>query len=242
MTLPRLYVDTTLTVGQEVALPAAAAHHVRTVLRLARDADLVLFDGHGAAHEARLTQVGRDGAHALIGAALATNSESPLAVTLVQSISRGERMDYTLQKAVELGVQHIVAVTSLRTVVRLDPKRADKRLEHWRGIVQHAAEQSGRTILPTVSGVTTLGDWARTASGTRFLLQPTASVPLARQPRPAAAVTLVAGPEGGFDTREVDQLIAAGVTAVALGPRILRTETAAVCALAVMQALWGDLA
>lgn len=240
--MPRLYVDTTLEAGQEITLPPVAAHHVRSVLRLARDAELVLFDGRGPAYEARLTLVSRECVQALIGAALSEGTESPLDVTLVQSISRGERMDYTLQKAVELGVRRIVTVTSLRTVVRLDANRAQRRLEHWRGVVQHAAQQSGRTLLPAVEGVGTLTDWAERAAGTRFLLQPAAPAPLARQAAPTGPVTLVAGPEGGFDEREVTALLASGVTPVALGPRILRTETAAVCALAVMQALWGDLA
>ncbi|MEQ8662217.1 MAG: 16S rRNA (uracil(1498)-N(3))-methyltransferase [Gammaproteobacteria bacterium] len=241
--MTRLYVDLALVPGQEVELPAGSAHHVRSVLRLTRDSELVLFDGRGSVHEARLTLVARESVRALVGNDLPATGESPLAVTLVQSISRGERMDYTIQKAVELGVRHIVPLTSRRTVVRLDARRADKRLEHWRGIIRHAAEQSGRALLPTLDTVTDLDEWLAAHGGTGgFLLQPGASIPLARVTRPAGAVTLFAGPEGGFEAREVAALSAAGVTGVALGPRILRTETAAVCALAIMQALWGDLA
>lgn len=241
--MPRLYVDSPLVPGQEIELPASSAHHVRSVLRLARDSDLALFDGRGAVHEARLTLVARESVRALVGNALPADAESPLAVTLVQSISRGERMDYTIQKAVELGVQRIVPVTSRRTVVRLDARRADKRLEHWGGIIQHAAEQSGRVLLPALEAVTSLAEWIAANGATDgFLLQPGATVPLARAPRPGGGVTLFAGPEGGFDEREVNELLRAGAKSVSLGPRILRTETAALCALAVMQALWGDLA
>ncbi|MEQ8231034.1 MAG: 16S rRNA (uracil(1498)-N(3))-methyltransferase [Gammaproteobacteria bacterium] len=241
--MPRLYVDHALVSGQEIELPPASAHHVRSVLRLARDSDVVVFDGRGSVHEARLTLVARESVRALIGPALPASGESPLAVTLVQSISRGERMDYTIQKAVELGVQRIVPVTSQRTVVRLDARRADKRLEHWRGVIQHAAEQSGRALLPQLDAVSSLAQWLDLHGGAGgFLLQPGAAVPLARAPRPPGAVVLFAGPEGGFDTREIDRLTGAGVTSVSLGPRILRTETAALCALAVMQAQWGDLA
>lgn len=239
--MPRLYVELPLTAGAEITLPAAAAHHVRSVLRLTREADVTLFDGSGNEYEARLIAVHREGVRALVGAALTPDTESALDLTLVQCISRGERMDYTLQKAVELGVRRLVPVSSRRTVVRLDAARADKRHEHWRGIVQHAAEQSGRVRLPTLEHPGTLEEWARHAGGTRYLLQPHAPDPLARQAAPTGAVTLIAGPEGGFEPREVAMLLAHGATAVALGPRVLRTETAAVCALAVMQAMWGDL-
>jgi len=241
--MTRLYVDLALVPGQELELPASSAHHARSVLRLARDTDVVLFDGRGAVHEARLTLVARESVRALVGNAIEVTTESPLDVSLVQSISRGDRMDYTIQKAVELGVRRIVPVTTRRTVVRLDARRADKRLEHWRGVLQHAAEQSGRALLPELAPVTSLEAWLAAHGGAGgFLLHPAAANPLARQPPPAVPVVLFAGPEGGFDEAEVERLARAGVTSVSLGPRILRTETAAVCALAVMQALWGDLA
>ncbi len=240
--MTRLYVDHALHAGSTLELPADTAHHVRSVLRLAADADVVLFDGRGNEHAARLLEVRRDAVVALVGQALQRAAESPLAVTLVQSVSRGERMDYTIQKAVELGVSRIVPVITTRTVVRLDDKRADKRLAHWRGIVRHAAEQSGRTRLPALEPLSPLAAWLAAGVATpAWVLHPAGGEALARQPAPHGAVTLVAGPEGGFDPREIAALRAAGVIAVALGPRILRTETAAVAALAVMQALWGDL-
>ena len=154
--MPRIHVEIELTSGAECVLPASAAHHIRDVLRLERSAELVLFNGHGGEYEAHLLAVTRGEVRAVVGSFRHGALESPLSVTLVQSISRGERMDYTIQKAVELGVRTIVPITSTRTVVRLDSAREEKRLEHWRGIVRHAAEQSGRTAVPAVAAVLSL--------------------------------------------------------------------------------------
>ena len=241
--MPRIYVDTELRTGAPCELPTAAAHHVRSVLRLGPGAEVVLFNGSGGEFEASLTAVTRSGVSALVGARREGAPESPLATVLVQAISRGERMDYTVQKAVELGVQRIVPVVSRRTVVRLDAAREDKRLQHWRGIVRHAAEQSGRTIVPAVDAVCSLPAWLAANGAIRhYWLDPRAPLSLAAQPKPPATVAIVAGPEGGFEESETALLAAAGATPVRLGPRTLRTETAAHCALAVMQVLWGDLA
>ena len=241
--MPRVYVDADLALGREIVLSSEAAHHVRDVLRLARGDDLFIFDGRGTEHEALLIEVARHAVRAVLGAAHERYTESPLKVTLVQSISRGERMDYTIQKAVELGVRRIVPVTSLRTVVRLDQAREEKRLAHWRGIARHAAEQSGRNCLTEVSAVSTLAEWLRSRDeAVAYFLQPHVTANLAREAMPGAKLTLIAGPEGGFDEREVSLLHDAGVRAIRLGPRILRTETAALVALSIMQAKWGDLA
>ena len=241
--MPRIYVDLELTAGNECELPDAAAHHVRDVLRLARNAELVLFNGRGGEFDARLTAVARGSVRAVATGQRTGVTESPLAVTLVQSIARGERMDYTLQKAVELGVSHIVPIVSRRTVVRLERAREEKRLEHWRGVVRHAAEQSGRTVVPDVAVVLPLAQWlAGAGASCCYLLDPRASASLATQPAPNGAVAIVAGPEGGFDADERSALLAAGVVGVRLGPRILRTETAALTALTVLQTCWGDLA
>lgn len=240
--MPRIHVDIELESGSECVLPSIAAHHVRDVLRLERDAELVLFNGQGGEFEAQLLALSRDEVRAVLGAWRAGIVESPLAVTLVQSISRGERMDYTIQKAVELGVRHILPITSSRTVVRLDNAREEKRLEHWRGIVRHAAEQSGRTVLPSVGAVLSLGAWlAQSAALCAYMLDPFATSSLAAQPTPHHEVAIVAGPEGGFSADEREQMAHSGVIPVRLGPRILRTETAALCALTIMQARWGDL-
>lgn len=240
--MPRIYVDIELLSGSDCLLPTAAAHHIRDVLRLERDAELVLFNGGGGEFEAQLRAVSRGEVRAVVGAWRAGIAESPLSVTLAQSISRGERMDYTIQKAVELGVRHIAPITSSRTVVRLDNTREEKRLEHWRGIVRHAAEQSGRTVIPSVAPVLSLAAWlAQSAALRAYMLDPFASGSLAGQNAPTAEVAIVAGPEGGFSADEREQMARAGVLPVRLGPRILRTETAALCALTILQMRWGDL-
>lgn len=240
--MPRIHVEIELTSGADCVLPAAAAHHLRDVLRLARGAELVLFNGRGGEYAAQLVAVTRGEVRAAVGSFRLGAVESPLAVTLVQSISRGERMDYTIQKAVELGVRHLVPVTSTRTVVRLNSAREEKRLEHWRGIARHAAEQSGRTAVPAVATVLSLAAWLANASQTRaYLLDPFATSSLAAQPAPAGDVAIVAGPEGGFSSDEKAQMARAGVIPVRLGPRVLRTETAALCALTILQMQWGDL-
>ena len=201
--MTRIHVDIELTSGGECVLPATAAHHVRDVLRLERDAELVLFNGRGGEFEAQLLAVSRSDVRAVVGAWREGIVESPLVVTLAQSISRGERMDYTLQKAVELGVGHIVPITSSRTMVRLDNAREKKRLEHWRGIVRHAAEQSGRTVMPRVGTVLSLSAWLASATALRaYMLDPFANNSLAGQPTPASEVAIVAGPEGGFSADE----------------------------------------
>lgn len=245
--MSRIYVDLDLATGREIALPERAAHHVRTVLRAARDSDVIVFNGRGGEYEARLTLVARDGVRALLGAHREPDTESRLDVTLVQSISRGERMDLTVQKAVELGVHRIVPVVSQRTVVRLDGAREEKRRQHWAGVIAHATEQCGRTTPPTLEPISALPAWlsawrAAPGRGPGYLLHPRAPRNLAGAARPTGPLTLFAGPEGGFDSTEVELLEAHGATPVRLGPRTLRTETAALCALTVIQALWGDLA
>ena len=240
--MARLYIEGEIQVGEERELPADVGHRVRTVLRLARDAEVILFNGAGGEYDARLAKVARSEVRAIINGFRPVDTESLLDLTLVQSISRGERMDYTIQKAVELGIRHIVPVISRRTAVRLDGDRAEKRLAHWCGIARHAAEQSGRTRLPDVHAAVHLDQWlTEPASGHRFLLNAKAPQGLAQQSPPTPDITIVAGPEGGFDEREIEALENAGVTPVHLGPRTLRTETAAVTALSIVQALWGDL-
>ena len=241
--MARIYVEHDMSVGAAFELPADAAHHVRTVLRLSRDAELVLFNGDGGEYQARLIEVTRNGVRALVTSQGDARTESHLDLTLVQSISRGERMDFTIQKAVELGIQRIQPVVSQRTVVRLDAVRADKRLSHWRGIARHAAEQSGRTRLTDICAIAPLEQWLAERNAThRFLLNPEAELAFAAQTPSTRAISIIAGPEGGFEAVEIDLLEAAGAVSVHLGPRTLRTETAAVTALSIAQALWGDLA
>jgi 16S rRNA (uracil1498-N3)-methyltransferase len=239
---PRLYVEGALRAGARIALPARAAHHASTVLRLREGEPVVLFDGTGGEHDALIASIARERVQADVGERRDVERESPLRVTLVQAVSSAERMDLTVQKAVELGVAAIQPVLTQKSLVKLDPKRAAARAEHWRKIVLAACEQSGRNRIPQVHTVASLADYCRASPpGTRLLLSPGASLGL----RAAAArldtdVALAAGPEAGFSADEEALLIGAGFEPVRLGPRVLRTETAALAALAALNALAGD--
>lgn len=241
MRITRLYVDMPLAAGAEVELPPGAAHHALTVLRLRAGAVLELFDGTGGRHRGRITATGKRSAQVQLESFDPGGRESPLPVTLAQGISRGQHMDYTLQKAVELGVVHIVPVLTACSNVRLDEARAERRVAHWRRIVIGACEQCGRNRVPDVAAPQPLDSWlAQRPSGTALVLDPEATRGLAELPAPTA-LTLLSGPEGGLAATEVNLALAQGWQAVRVGPRILRTETAAVAALAACQALWGDL-
>jgi len=242
--IPRVFVDTPLLPEAQADLPDEAAHHVHSVLRLRPGAELLLFDGRGGEYPARLLSVHRKGARVEVNAQRAIERESPLAVTLVQGISRGERMDYTLQKAVELGVTRIVPVVAERTVINLrGGEHTERRLEHWRRIVIAACEQCGRNHLPEVVQPMLLPAWLagpRPACGLLLALSTRNGLPPLARPLPA--ITLLVGPEGGFAAHELEAAGKAGYQTVTLGPRTLRTETAALAALAALQALYGDLA
>jgi 16S rRNA (uracil1498-N3)-methyltransferase len=229
-----------LSAGTETGLPEAAAHHLRRVLRLRDGHPLRVFDGAGAEFDAELLSGGR----IRLGEARTGETESPLSVTLVQGISRGQRMDYALQKAVELGVARIVPVFCERSVVRLDGARLDRRMVHWSGVIASACEQSGRRRLPALEpaiGIAELLAAGKAGDGLRLYLDPEAGAGL-RTIKPTGQLSLLIGPEGGLDTVEIEGLESAGWRGLHLGPRVLRTETAGVAALAVVQALWGDLA
>jgi len=231
-----------------------ASRHILRVLRLQLGDRLVLFDGEGHAFQATLTAQERDQAWVRVEAILSQDPESPLPVTLMQGISRGERMDYTLQKSVELGVNRIVPLITRRCGVRLSAQRLEKRLRHWQAVVSHACEQCGRSRLPTVTAPLTLeavcddpaihdplpASKPRDAIS-RIVLDPDSRQGLASLAPAPAAVVLMIGPEGGLDTSEISLLAArAAFQRIRLGPRILRTETAGVAALAALQTLWGD--
>jgi 16S rRNA (uracil1498-N3)-methyltransferase len=239
----RLYVPAELQPGSACALPAAQAHHAARVLRLKAGDAVILFNGDGGEYAAIITRASRDGVVVEVAARREADREAPLAVTLAQSLSSADRMDYTLQKAVELGVAAIQPLSSARSVVQLDAPRAERRLAHWRTVVTAACEQSGRNRVPPVAPVTRLPAWLARGVPDRalaLLLSPRAGTRLRDLPRPAGGVLLLAGPEGGYAPQEEDAAQSAGYTPVRLGPRVLRTETAAVAALAAMQTLWGD--
>ena len=229
--------------GGEVKLPVAGAYHVARVLRMREGAPLILFDGTGGEYQAEITRVDGDAVTAKLIHQTPGTAESPLKVTLVQGVSRSERMDWTLQKATELGVSSIAPVLSARSVVRLDEKQAAKKQMHWQAIVIGACEQCGRARVPTVSTPVPLRNYIANVKkeGLRLVLSPSAPGSLAGLASLPNKVEALIGPEGGLDDDELHAARTAGFTPVRLGPRVLRTETAAVVALSVLQALWGDL-
>lgn len=240
--MTRIFVASALTAGAELDLPDEAARHVAQVLRMRAGEALTLFDGRGGEYAAVIVDAGRRDVRVRIDQHYPVDRESRLDVTLAQCVSKGDRMDYTIQKAVELGVSRIVPLLSERSVVKLDAERWDKKLEHWRGVAVSACEQSGRTRVPEVTAVQKLDAWlAAPAEGRlRLVLAPTESVSL-RTLDAAAAIALLIGPEGGLSDGEIAAARRAGCIGIGLGPRVLRTETAGVATLAALQVLWGDL-
>jgi len=241
MGTPRVYVDAPLASGSEIALPPETAAHLTRVLRLRPDDAVVLFNGDGRDYAGRLLAARREDKRVLVGSAGEAEPEPPLRLHLAVGVSRGERMDFVVQKAVELGVASIRPLFTERSVVRLDAERLDRRREHWHGVLVAACEQSGRRRLPHLHPAQALADWLPTVAGTALLLDPQARRSLADLPAPEGAATLLVGPEGGLSADERARAVSAGFVSVQLGPRILRTETAPLAALAAMQVLWGDL-
>jgi len=237
----RCHVDAPLSVGATATLSETATGHVVRVLRLGVGDPLVLFNGDGCDYDARLVSAGKRGAEAEVTGARALANESPLAITLAQGIARGEKMDLVLQKATELGVAAFAPVNTERTEVKLDAERAAKRLAHWQGVLVAACEQSGRARVPALAVPAALSQWAGGEhAGLRLMLDPEGELSLADLPA-VDAVTLVVGPEGGLSERDLATLRAAGFRGLRLGPRILRTETAGLAAIAALQSRLGDL-
>jgi 16S rRNA (uracil1498-N3)-methyltransferase len=240
--LNRVYVDAALGEGLRLELPPAAGVHLAKVLRVRSGDELVVFRGDGFEYMASVESVRGNRVAVAIGEARALDRESPLAVTLVQCMARADRMDVIVQKATELGVARIIPVQSRRGVVRLDAAQAESKAAHWRAIVVNACEQCGRNRLPAVEAPRRLLDYlgALPPGGARLLLEPGAEA------RPAAPirdeVTVAIGPEGGIDEEEIEAFRLAGFQTMRLGPRVLRTETAAIAALAYLQGCYGDLA
>jgi 16S rRNA (uracil1498-N3)-methyltransferase len=238
----RLYCPLPLATGATVDLPEAAAHHAARVLRLKGGDEVTLFNGEGGEFAARIVRVDARAVAVDVGEFRANNRESPLVVTLIQGLATGDRMDYAIQKAVELGVAAVQPVTTVRSVARLDAARAEKRILHWRQIVISACEQCGRNRVPAVLPLRDLDDWllAPTGASLRLLLAPDAQGALAGMTRPAGSIEFLVGPEGGLAPEETAAALRAGFSAVRLGPRVLRTETAALAALGALNTLWGD--
>jgi 16S rRNA (uracil1498-N3)-methyltransferase len=241
--MPRFYIDAPLAPGQLLDLPAEVAHHIH-VVRLAPGDIVTLFNGMGGQCDAVLTEVGKKRATAEVRAFDARDVELPYAVTLAQGLPEGTKMDWIVEKAVELGVTAVQPLAARRCVVRLSAERAQKKLEHWRGIVVAASEQSGRNRLAAIGEPAELRDWIGTpAAGPRLLLSPRGTSSLVDWARGAGPqpVTIMVGPEGGFTDEEEDAAVRAGAVMVSMGPRVLRTETAALAALAMLQGSWGGM-
>lgn len=240
----RCFVDQPLVPGGVATLSETATGHLVRVLRLGVGDAVVLFNGDGNDFAATLRSVGKRGAEAEVTDARPVANESPLRITLAQGIARGEKMDWVLQKGTELGVAAFAPVSTDRTEVKLDAERAAKRLAHWQGILVSACEQSGRARLPRLAEPLSLANYAAAeAAPLRLVLDPTADLGLHDLSLPAAAeVALLVGPEGGLSERDLATARAAGFKGLRLGPRILRTETAGLAAIAALQAVYGDLA
>ena len=219
-----------------------STENLGTVLRARPGQPLQIFNGRGGCFDGEVITTKKKQLLVEIGQHHETDIESPLSITLLQGISRGQKMDYTLQKSVELGVARIVPVMSQHSNVRLNDKKADRRLDHWRQIIINACEQCGRNKVPEITPVMTLEDCLdRVEADLKVILYPKATSRLSDLDPPAPTLSLMVGPEGGFSDTELVQAEQAGYLPVRLGPRILRTETAAVAALTAVQTLWGDL-
>lgn len=243
MTDPRVFVEMDLRVGDTPVLPAPAGRHLITVLRRGRGDGLILFNGRGGEYRAVLESIQRDSITARLTEFCDVNRESPLRVSLVQAVSKGERMDYTVQKTVELGVSELQPLITEHVVVKLDAKRWQRKQEHWQAVAVSASEQSGRTRVPPVAPVLDLRDWlqALPADAFKLVLALGASTTLGELDPPSRPIVMAVGPEGDFSETEKRLLDQAGFTRIALGPRLLRTETAGAAALSVLQSRWGDL-
>ena len=243
MALTRLFVDSRLASGARITLDADQARYLSKVLRLAVGDDVRVFNGEDGEFTASIDQLRKNAATVALATRIETTTESPLKAHLVQGISRGERMDFVVQKATELGVKRITPVLTEYGVVKLDEKRAAKRRNHWQGVAESACEQSGRVRPPLIDKVISLNAWfgARPkAADADLILRPGASTPLASIDAPQNKICLLIGPEGGFSPGEYEDAATAGFKVVSIGPRVLRTETAAVAALAIAQSAWGD--
>jgi 16S rRNA (uracil1498-N3)-methyltransferase len=242
MRTSRLYVPLPLSNHQLIELDDDSAHYIRTVLRLKKGQSILLFDGSGSEYLCSVAEASRKTVSVQVNESVARSVESPLSVTLGLGISRGDRMDWSVQKSVELGANSITPLLTERCVVQFKDEKKSQRLQHWQKIAQHACEQSGRTVLPAFGDIEQLESWVSQQQGLKVFLDPYADTTLNALTPVGQHVTLLAGPEGGFTDGERELAKATGFIPVRLGQRILRTETAALSALAAVQMLWGDFA
>ena len=244
MRLTRCHVETSLAAGSIAVLPESAAAHLVRVLRMREGDRCVLFNGDGNDYGARISAAGKREVTVEIDSVIPVDNESPLRITLVQGVARGEKMDLILQKATELGVAGVVPVLAERTEVKLDAERTEKRVAHWRSVMVSACEQSGRARIPALAQPAALAPAAASLEGSalKLTLDPAGEHSLATLSAPQDRNLVIAiGPEGGWSPRDRETLRAAGFTGLRLGPRILRTETAGLAAIAALQSRFGDL-
>jgi 16S rRNA (uracil1498-N3)-methyltransferase len=251
MRLTRVYVEASVAAGKRLVVAGSAANHITRVLRLRSGDALTVFDGSGGEYGARIEEFRKDSVVVMVEEQRQVDRESPLPLTLAQGISRGERMDWVIQKATELGTSRIVPLFTKRSMVRLDERQAERKLQHWRAIAIAACEQCGRNKIPELATPIDFFDAlpADDAGATRLLLSPTgdlriedlADVGQDSAPGVRKGITVLIGPEGGLEEAEQEAALAAGFKAVRLGPRVLRTETAAIAALTIIQRYFGDL-
>jgi 16S rRNA (uracil1498-N3)-methyltransferase len=241
MQIPRIYHPDLLSVDSEVILLPEAAHHLLRVLRLKVDHPIILFNGDGNEYSARLSKIEKSLALAHIDTQLSINLESPLSLHLGQSISKGDRMEFVIQKSVELGVTEITPLVTERTIVKLDDKRWQKKHHQWQKLVISACEQCGRNVVPVIHPTSPLNTWiGQSTNKLRLALHPKGDLSCKQISLSHSGAKLLIGPEGGLSDNEIYQVKQSGFQTMHLGSRILRTETAALTAIASLQALFGD--
>jgi len=239
MRIPRIYKNGELITGQTIELDLNASRHVCKVLRLDNGADLLLFNGKGKSARAILKSTSAKAVQVEIISEISEKTESPLQIHLGLGISKGDRMDYAIQKAVEVGVHSITPLRTEHTVVRLDQKRTEKKLNHWQGIILSACEQCGRATLPTLNSVLTLDKWLTHNSPCKIVFDTESEQTLSQLDK-VEMVSVLIGPEGGLSAKEISQANTNDFHSIKLGPRILRTETAVVSGCSALQTIWGD--
>lgn len=240
MRVPRIYCAEAHSANTSIQLDETASRHLCQVLRLGTGHPLSVFNGLGLAFEAEIEHADRKRALIRVGAEKAGDAQSPLAIHLGIALSKGDRFDWVVQKATELGVTHITPLQTKRVDVRLNAERADKKLRHWQQIIISACEQCGRNTLSALGEITPLDQWLTISADEKWVLCPDEAQALTTEQKPAS-VALLIGPEGGLDETEIVQAQKSGFKALQLGPRILRTETAPLAAIAILQHHWGDM-
>ncbi|MCK4492790.1 MAG: 16S rRNA (uracil(1498)-N(3))-methyltransferase [Methylococcales bacterium] len=242
MRVSRLYVDSELQLGQTLELETEAAHYLRTVLRLQKNAQVILFNGQGGEYRCILEEVSRKKVSLSIDEKIERSVESPLKVSIGMGLSRSDRMDMTVQKSVELGVYQITPIMTQRSNVVIKKEKLEQKCRHWQKIAQHAAEQCGRTFVPKIHPIMPFNSWVENQAHTvvKVFLDPFSQTALTQLKNPQNEIIVVTGSEGGFCEAEKQTAISHNFIPISLGQRILRTETASLAALSAVQLLWGD--